>query len=298
MPTPGQCAALACALEVYAQKPGNVHRYQSFPELSFHDFIKSALAIQPVIERAAGRPIGLVVLECIQATRRRVSTNTNLGIVLLLAPLAVVPVETDLERGVRSALQDTTIDDAVQTYRAIRLAEPGGLGAVQMHDVANEPTVSLREVMDQAADRDSIARQYVTNFTDVFDAARWFSDQWNKRPQHAEVAPDLASQLPLLENRIVNLYFRLLAQHPDSLVRRKRGEAEAGELQRLAARLIASRKDEREVQLAKLNDWFASAFPHRNPGATADLVCASLFVALRTGMISLPPLPPDMLEQL
>ena len=89
--SPGQLAQAACLLEVTARKPGNVHRYADLPGLHFVDFLLSAMAIAEPLDRAATAGVGRAVLAAIEATRRVVSTNTNLGIVLLLAPLAAVP---------------------------------------------------------------------------------------------------------------------------------------------------------------------------------------------------------------
>ena len=100
-----------------------------------------------------------------------VSTNTNLGIVLLLAPLAAVPGTVDLADGIEEVLATTTIDDARLVYRAIRLAEAGGLGEVADQDIASEPTITLRAVMGLAADRDLIARQYANGFREVLGEA-------------------------------------------------------------------------------------------------------------------------------
>src|SRR5262245_61656852 len=89
----GLCAQLACILEVTARKPGNVHRYADFADTTYLDFLLSAAAIAPVMDRAPGRPVGETVLEAVTATRRVTGTNTNLGISLLLAPLASVPAD-------------------------------------------------------------------------------------------------------------------------------------------------------------------------------------------------------------
>ena len=111
------------------------------------------------------------MLAAIEATRRVVSTNTNLGIVLLLAPLAAVPESVDLAEGVEDVLAATTVDDARHVYRAIRLAQPGGLGEVPDQDIAREPTITLRAVMGLAAERDLIARQYANGFREVLGEA-------------------------------------------------------------------------------------------------------------------------------
>src|SRR4051795_7320508 len=90
-PTPGLLAQVACLMEVTARKPGNVHRGADFPDLHFLDFLLSAAAIAGPLDRAAAEGVGTAVLAAVQSTRRVVSTNTNLGMILLLAPLAAVP---------------------------------------------------------------------------------------------------------------------------------------------------------------------------------------------------------------
>src|SRR5437764_434879 len=87
----GLCAQLECIWEVAASKPGNVNRYYDFEKTTFLDFLLSAAAIAPVMDSAAGRPVGEIVLDGIRATRQLVQSNTNLGILLLLAPLATIP---------------------------------------------------------------------------------------------------------------------------------------------------------------------------------------------------------------
>src|SRR5207302_1526524 len=123
----------------------------------------------PDLGRAPDRPLGETILAAIRATRVVVSTNTNLGIVLLLAPLANVPEGTNLRVGIREVLANTTVNDAVHVYEAIRLAAPGGLGRAKDQDVVHAPTLPLRDVMALAADRDLVARQYANDFADVFD---------------------------------------------------------------------------------------------------------------------------------
>ena len=126
--TVGQSACLACLLEATAPKPGNVHRGADFADLSFVDFVSSAVAIGPIMERAVARGVGVTVHEAVAATRRCVGTNTNLGMVLLMAPLAAVPPRIRLVEGIGGVLRNLGPDDAQHVYQAIRLAQPGGLG--------------------------------------------------------------------------------------------------------------------------------------------------------------------------
>lgn len=275
MPSIGQLAALACIWEVTARKPGNVHRHQDFGDVGLVDFLASAVAIAPVLDEAEGRPVGETVLAAIRATRHVTSSNTNLGIVLLLSPLAAVPEGSDL----RSTLSGLTVEDSRAVYQAIRLATPGGLAEVREQDIRIEPTLPLRDIMALAADRDLIARQYVNGFQDVIEegvtALRFGLEKTR-----------------CLEHAIIWTHLQFLGRHPDSLILRKRGQGEAGEALRLARVVLDADWPESSASrqaFADLDAWLRAEGNARNPGTTADLVTASLFVVLREGIIKLPP---------
>jgi triphosphoribosyl-dephospho-CoA synthase len=281
-PDVGLCAQVACVWEATARKPGNVHRYRDFADAGYVDFLLSAAALAPVLSTACQRPVGATILESVRATRGVVGTNTNLGIALLLAPLAAVPEGVNLRGGVERALASLTVEDARLAYEAIRLAAPGGLGRAAEQDVAAEPTQTLREVMALAAGRDLIARQYANGFAEVFD----------------DGAPALRAALELtgsVEGAIIRAHLLLMAGHPDTLVARKRGPAEAAEAAARARRVLAEgwpHQAAGRAALAELDDWLRAEGNGRNPGATADLIAACLFVLLREGTIPLPaPLP-------
>jgi triphosphoribosyl-dephospho-CoA synthase len=276
--TPGQLAQIACLLEATARKPGNVHRFRDFEDAHYLDFLLSASAIAGPLDRASQLSLGQTILASARATRRLVATNTNLGMILLLAPLSAVPKEHDLQVGVRQVLDRTTVDDAVHVYQAIRLAGPGGLGKIDEQDIGAEPTISLREAMDRAADRDLVARQYSLGFRDLFD----------------EALPALrlaVGRFQSLETAIIAAFLAFLAEHPDTLIARKRGMAIAREASERAAEVLArgwpDHSDGIEA-LTSFDDWLRSDGHARNPGATADLITAALFAALRDGTIQLP----------
>jgi triphosphoribosyl-dephospho-CoA synthase len=268
----GLCAQLACLWEATARKAGNVHRYRDFDDASYVDFLASAAAIAPVLTTACHRPVGETVLECVRATRSVVRTNTNLGIILLLAPLAAVPLEEPLRAGVTRILEALTVADAERVYEAIRLASPTGLGRVPQQDVYGAaPTRTLREVMALAADRDLIARQYASGFADVWD----------------DGVPAILTGLQVeqsLEGAIVFAQLTLLAKHPDTLIRRKCGPAEAEEVSRRAAAVLDAGWD----AFGDFDGWLRAEGRRRNPGTTADLLTACLFILLREGTIRLP----------
>jgi triphosphoribosyl-dephospho-CoA synthase len=275
---PGRLAQAACLLEVTARKPGNVHRYADLPGLHFVDFLLSAAAIAEPLDRAETVGVGRAVLEAIEATRRVVGTNTNLGIVLLLAPLAAVPAPVRLDAGIEDVLAATTVDDARHVYRAIRLAQPGGLGTVPDQDVAREPTITLREAMGMAMDRDLIARQYVHGFREVL----------------GEAVPALRQSLEggwPVETAIVATGLRLLANYPDSLIARKYGHVHATEVSGRAADLVEAGWPECNNAWQRIDEfdcWLRQPANRFNPGTTADLVTAALYVALRDGTIEWP----------
>ncbi len=263
---------LACLLEATAPKPGNVSPGRPFRDTSYEDFLASAAAIGPVFAKAAVQPLGTTIHGAIEATRRWTRSNTNLGMVLLLAPLerAAGGGEAGFRERVGAVLRATTLEDARAAYTAIRLASAGGMGRVEAQDLAASPTVTLLEAMRLAADRDSVAREYVTDFRLTFEVG----------------APALraARQAGLgWLDATVEAYLALLAATPDTLIARKLGlaEAESGSARAREVRAAGGVRTEpgREA-VARFDADLQSAQNSRNPGTTADLTAAALFVGL------------------
>jgi triphosphoribosyl-dephospho-CoA synthase len=277
--TIGQCATLACLLEATAPKVGNVHRGADFPDLTFTDFAVSAVLIGPAMEAASVTGVGRAVLDAIAATRERVTTNTNLGMVLLLAPLAAVPRDKPLLGGVDEVLAALSPEDCRLVYEAIRLAQPGGLGQVEQMDVHGPPPDDLIAAMRLAAGRDLVAGQYVDGFHLVLH----------------EIAPRINRNVCqngwTLTDTIIRIHLELLAQHEDSLIVRKSGREMAQRVSRLAEQVLdaGGPGDETyEAALADLDFYLRADGNKRNPGTTADLIAAALFVVLREGTIQPP----------
>src|SRR5947199_8966011 len=169
-------AQLACLLEATAPKPGNVSPAASFHDATYEDYLASAVAIGPALAAAGERPLGATIYAAVEATSRWVPSNTNLGLVLLLAPLARHARQpggrgggTPLRARLAATLTETTVADARDAYAAIRLAAPGGLGRAPEQDVSGTPTMPLGATMALAAERDAIAREYVTEFRATFE---------------------------------------------------------------------------------------------------------------------------------
>jgi triphosphoribosyl-dephospho-CoA synthase len=275
----GVHATLACLWEATAPKPGNVYRGADFDDLTYADFLSSAAVIGPIIDKASANSVGATVHAAVAATRAAVETNTNLGMLLLITPIAAAAEDYPLDEGVAEVLRSLTVEDANQVYAAIRLAQPGGLGQVDEADVnaAEAPQITLREAMALAADRDLVARQYVNDFAEV----RWTADR---------IAAAAAAEHPLSE-AIVRAYLELLVQHPDSLVARKCGPEVAAQVSAGAATVLdALRHGEDAYQAcrAEYDFWLRADGHRRNPGTSADLVAAALFTLLREQRIKWP----------
>jgi triphosphoribosyl-dephospho-CoA synthase len=280
----GAAAQLACLLEVTAPKPGNVSPGASFADTRYLDFLASAAAIGRSLG-SASRPLGEVVLMAVRDTRRWVDANTNLGIILLFAPLARAAtlcrsangtgsIELgDLRRSLSAVLAESTVDDARAAYEAIRLAAPGGLGTVDSQDVSGEPTMTLTDAMRLAADRDGIASEYATDFRATFElgvvalrAARRAGLDWN--------------------DAVLETYLTLLAAYPDSHIARRAGHVRAGEVSRAARAVLDAggvRSDAGRNAIERLGTELYDERNLSNPGTTADITAAAIFVTLLTG---------------
>lgn len=280
MPTlsTAQCVTLACLWEVTAPKPGNVHRGADFEDVTFQDFATSAVIIGPILAAAETRGVGTVILEAATATRATIGSNTNLGMLLLLAPLAAVRRDEDLRTGVSRVLRALGDQDTARVYEAIALAQPGGLGKVEAMDVAGPPPASLLVAMQAAAGRDFVAKQYVEDFGDVFTHV---------------VTPIVAScqRGQSLTLSIVDTYVRLIAQFGDSLIARKCGDAVSSEAAAIARQVLAAGAPGEENYHEALGDfdfWLRCDGHRRNPGTSADLIAAGLFVIFRDELVPTP----------
>jgi triphosphoribosyl-dephospho-CoA synthase len=259
----------ACRTELRALKPGNVHDYAAGHGMSVADFEASAVASAPSLA-APGLAVGARILEAVRRTREATGCNTNLGILLLAAPLAAAGLQA-APGALRPALEATLAGldraDAEAAFTAIRLANPGGLGDSPRHDVREPALIDLRQAMIEARGRDRIAEQYAGGFADVFDLglpmlrralARWEDEAWAAAATH----------------------LMFLGRYPDSHVARKHGGKAAEALRRraapLAERLLAA---DRPASLAATLLGFDAELKSQglNPGTTADLTVATLF---------------------
>jgi triphosphoribosyl-dephospho-CoA synthase len=290
--SPGGLATLCCILEVVAPKPGNVHRGADFEDVTLVDFTTSAVILGNVIDGLPQNSVGDTILQAVRSNSEIVGTNTNLGIILLLVPLAkLVALDSDALLNpdrISNFLSGLSHEDGGKIYEAIRLASPGGLGTAQELDVgtASTDSVDLMAAMALARERDLVAQQYSDGFRLLFEVAIPL----------IEYGREL---LGGLTEGIVYAHVALMAKFPDSLIVRKCGLEVAEHSQMLASKAIETlsgdgMREFSECQddywglVSELDFWLRSDGHRRNPGTTADLIAASLFIGIHNRIIKPP----------
>ena len=270
-------AHLACLLEVSVDKPGNVTWGKGFWDMRFIDLMVSAVAIGPALRDAPGRPVGETILRAIRDTQQFVDTNTNLGMVLLLAPLAKAAGRGHpggLRAGVQEVLRELSVQDARLAFEAIRLASPGGLGDSAAHDVRDvEVGGTLLDAMAVARERDSVAREYVTDYDITFRVGYTCLDRY-------------WSEGRAVSDAIVQTALTILAQVPDTLIARKEGIDVARDVSRRAGSVLQFGgvfSDAGRRALKGFDQAIRDERHRLNPGTTADMTAASVFVFLTAG---------------
>ena len=275
--TPEQIAAAfiaSCRDEIDAPKPGNVHTFAGGHDMEVRHFLDSARVAAPAIASPGAR-VGTRIRDAVEATFAQVQMNTNLGIILLCAPLARAAEASaqNLRGALTNVLANLDAADAAEVYAAIARAAPGGLGRAARYDVHEAAPPSLIEAMREAAELDMIARQYVTDFADVFG-----------------IGLPLAAQMQAREGNSIALavYLTFLSGFPDTHIVRKYGTDIAKlvmqEAQAFAARVQSEGGTRRFI--SDLLAFDARLKANRiNPGTSADLTVATLFAARLSGVL-------------
>lgn len=259
----------ACLSELEALKPGNVHIFADGHGMMVQDFIHSAEAAAQVIAKP-GLAVGQRIFYAVESTWMAVGCNTNLGIILLAAPLihaAFKSPQAALKVRLEAVLQELTVEDAAMTYHAIVQASPAGLGTSAQHDVRDVPSVSLLDAMQEAASRDRVALQYVSNYEDVFRGAEVYRNAYRQWGWAAWAT--------------TAVYLDFLAEISDTHLIRKYGEEIARQVRNEAAHhrdLLLAQENPKKYQRPLLE--FDRDLKSRglNPGTSADLTVASLLL--------------------
>jgi triphosphoribosyl-dephospho-CoA synthase len=278
--TCGEQARWAIVQEATAIKAGNVHPKARFEDMDYAAMIVAGEAIGKAIDRGVDSTLGPLVLECTLAMLDAVGTNTSLGTILLLAPLircerlhgrkilTDMLLEDACGDPVRRALAETTATDCACIYRAIAASKPGGMGVSDTMDVLGPPPDSIVAAMCLAAPYDDVARQYCHGYPEVVRYAKLL------------LSPEFLAMS--LTDAIRYLQVVILSERVDSLIARKCGPSVGLEVQSMATSLLQSShygSEFFEMRWQALDTFLRCDGHRRNPGTTADLIAAALFMA-------------------
>jgi triphosphoribosyl-dephospho-CoA synthase len=262
----------ACRLDVTVRKPGNVSIAAPGHGMRAEQFVAAALAAaDPLFE--PGLSVGARIERAAAASWQASGCNTNLGIVLLCAPLAAAAERRQrgaLQPAVQAVLNALTVDDARAAYRAIAATQPGGLGRAAEQDVHDVPDIDLRSAMALAADRDTIARAYATGLQEVFDAARAVP----RPPGFSLISVAVDDHA---HDHVQQVYLHWLSRVPDSHIVRKHGPAVAQTVMTAAQRWREVARPGADPAFVAWDDALKAA--GINPGTSADLTVATLLAA-------------------
>ncbi|ELZ03079.1 triphosphoribosyl-dephospho-CoA synthase [Natrialba aegyptia] len=276
MRTPAQNGELALLLEVASTpKPGNVDRHRDLDDLRFEHFLAGAVGARDGLEMAAtDSEIGPAFERAIEGMAAQEGDNTQFGALLLLVPLVRAARDGLSRSAVESVVEQTTVADAAAFYRAFEHVDvfvpdpPADMAPLDVRRGSDAiPALEAREltlfdVMDRSVPGDDVAREWTTGFERSFAAA-----------------DRLAATTGPLPDRAAAVFLSLLANRPDTLVANRHDEATAREVSQRAAALadrnaIATDRDAVETFATELVDRGI------NPGTTADITAAGLFIAL------------------
>ena len=276
-------AQIASALEVSGYpKPGNVHRTRDYDDMVFEDFVISGIVIGDTIREACSDvdvenpKLGKYILEAVAETDRWIKNNTNLGIVMMTMPIAMAAAISDdfdeIRPNVVKLMANTSVDDACDLYDAINIADAGGMGDQDEYDVASdnakqelrENNQTMYDVLKISAPWDMLAREMTSDMPAVFEIGY---------PVYHELKDEKS-----MSDACLLTFLTILSQVPDTLISRKYGSDEALKISMMTRDLL-NLKDESDFtqKVKEFDDYLYEN--HYNPGTTADLTAASIFVS-------------------
>ena len=267
---------LSCYAEMDSLKPGNVHKYSSGHGMTAKDFYKSANIIENYLTQK-NYHFSKKILKCVEEIKKKVKKNTNLGIILLFAPVISILLKNgfldkrNLYKKISLFIKSQNIKSSLPIFKAIKIAAPGGLGKSNRYDVNYLPKVTLYNAMNYSSKKDLIAKQYVTGFKDIFKiglpAYKKFQSKWHNE-----------------EWALTGVYLTYLKQLTDSHIKRKKGKEIAKKVKTEAKKyykLIENEKNFKNIdKITKKLLFFDKKLKSNNinPGTTADLTVATLFI--------------------
>ena len=270
--TPGWCAAIASILEATARKPGNVTPDKNFADLSYDDLCNAARAMVPAFDQEKTISLGSMIKDAVTRSRSKTRSNANLGIIIAISPLAAAslsPGHPLRAADADSVIKQCTAQDSVNIYKAIKLSTAASLSKRDSYDIRGPAPESIQQAMRHAATTeptDSIATLWASGYESLWNSL--VSDlQYNE--VHGES----------WEETIIFTALAQLARTPDSLIIRRHGRQKADQISSEASILLEFARDERTAAIEAF-DWRLRHPCRINPGTTADLIAAALYVHL------------------
>lgn len=294
-----ECGVKACLLEVSSEKPGNITPTKSFKNTSYSDFVAGSRALRPILNEAAttgasiaarneaieNADVGRLILDGVEAVKKsHAGGNTHLGILMLFTPLALsAGMCAGLRKGFENlrnmssiVLEATTTEDALNLYSAINKAEAGGMGSYELdvNDAESMEALKMRnmtlfDVMLLSSEWDDIAAELTGKYRRTFEAE--------------SLLENIAMKNTDLTSAITQTFLALLSEYPDTLIARKCG-ADAAEDVSIAAREALDAggvlSAEGRQKINEFDAYLRSDGNKLNPGTTADITAAALFVLL------------------
>ena len=271
-----QCAQLAMLLELSSgPKPGNVDRCHDFSDIGFDHFLASAVSAYPVLKKAASgkNRFGELLFRAVKSwSYWKLPGNTHFGSLVLIIPLAIAAGRPgSLKDNLISVLKESTVDDALHFYRAFELAnarvndvEKYSLKDHSSLEKLRQRSITLFDLMSLSREHDLIAGEWCSGYKRCFQ----FADL---------IAQNVFAFGP--NEGVARTYLQALAEVPDSLVRTKFGSEKAKEVCFKAKMALddLSMASAEKLDLELLEEDI-------NPGSTADLIAAALFIALLKGL--------------
>lgn len=303
-----RCVTLSSLLELSGwPKPGNVHRTNNFEDTRFEHFLAGITAIQPNFRELCEKvydsinsntqifskiELGLFYKKSAkEMVRWQSGGNVLLGHILVLAPLvsaATICMKTnkvkieEFEMVLKKIILDTTVEDTLNLYDAIKICNPGGIGRIEKYDIYGDTAyneirqdkVTLKKIFELSKDYDLISNEYYSGFSIILREGLPFFIETYKNSQDINIAT-------------VNTYLKMLSNHLDTLIIRKSNKEEAKKVSKTATSIMSfgGISTKKGLQLTnKFDKNLRKQNGKLNPGTIADLVAGVIFCALIFGL--------------
>ena len=241
--------------------------------MTHKDFLQSSMACSDIVCEH-NMDIGKKILECVKASIDVVGCNTNLGIILLCVPI-IEAIYLDKEHkfrqsNLKNVLDGINVKQTKNIYKAINTANAGGMGLKNKFDLKNNKTPDFRlmEAMKFASEYDYIAAEYSIYFDNIINN---ISKNWRKYFKYMNNA----------ECATTATFLQQIATNPDSLIARKHDlnvAKQVSERFKGLAEEYCKLKNPNILNNQLLLMDSELKIQGLNPGTTADVVVASIFL--------------------